>query len=224
MPTFSLILPAAGRSTRFGAAGQKKIFAPLAEKTVWEHALIPFLDHPAIRQAIIAVDPEDRPHFDASPLAAGLDFADGGAERSDSIRNALAVIRPDCDFIAIHDAARPCVSRALINAVFEAAIRFGAAIPGVPVADTLKAADENGVIVRTIPRAGLWAVQTPQVFRRDWLERAFAHPSDHPSTDDAQLLEALSLPCQIVPGSPLNIKITHSEDLALAQAILASRR
>ena len=104
-----------------------------------------------------------------------IKVVEGGAERADSIANALEAADPSCDYIAVHDAARPCLTSDLVDAVFAAAVEHGAAILAVPVADTLKRADASGVIVETVPRSGLHGAQTPQVFRRDLLVRAYAN-------------------------------------------------
>jgi 2-C-methyl-D-erythritol 4-phosphate cytidylyltransferase len=132
------------------------------------------------------------------------------------------VLDPACEFVAVHDAARPCVTPELIDAVFAAARAHGAALPGLPVADTLKRLDGDGLAIETVPRAGLVAVQTPQAFRRDLLVRAYANRGrlSGAVTDDAQLVEALGHPCRVVEGSPLNLKITTRTDLRLAAAVL----
>ena len=155
-----------------------------------------------------------------------LQVIDGGAERSDTIARALDLVDPACGYVAIHDAARPCVTPDLVEAVFSAAKTHGAAILALPVTDTLKRVDADRRIVETVPRAGLHGAQTPQVFRRDLIVRAYAHRASlGPSagvTDDAQLIEAIGHPCYVVEGSPMNIKITSGPDLRLAEAILRS--
>jgi 2-C-methyl-D-erythritol 4-phosphate cytidylyltransferase len=130
------------------------------------------------------------------------------------------------ELIAVHDAVRPLTPTPLIDAVFAAAAEHGAALLAVPLADTLKRVDAaTQTVTATIPRAGLWQAQTPQVFRRDWLRDAYARRSSFPGsiTDDAQLVEAAGHPVRVVAGSPVNFKITTKDDLALADAILKSR-
>jgi 2-C-methyl-D-erythritol 4-phosphate cytidylyltransferase len=229
MPRFAVILPAAGRSTRFGDPKQKKIYADLEGRAVWLHAVEPFVNRDDVGSIVIAIAPEDRELFERRyrPNVAFLNIkvVEGGAERADSIANALEAADPSCDFIAVHDAARPCLTSDLVDAVFASAAEHGAAILAVPVADTLKRADASGLIIETIPRTDLHGAQTPQVFRRDWLERAYATRSRLPSppTDDALLVETLGHPVRVVPGSPMNLKITTADDLRLASAILQSR-
>jgi 2-C-methyl-D-erythritol 4-phosphate cytidylyltransferase len=226
MGPFAVILPAAGRSSRFGDPKQKKIYAELDGRAVWLRAVEPFINRDDVAQTILVIAPEDRELFERRfrPSVAFLNIrvVDGGAERSDSVARALEVLDPACEFVAVHDAARPCLTPELIDAVFAAARAHGAALPGLPVADTLKRLDGDGLAIETVPRAGLVAVQTPQAFRRDLLERAYANRGRLAGavTDDAQLVEALGHPCRVVEGSPLNLKITTRTDLRLAAAIL----
>jgi 2-C-methyl-D-erythritol 4-phosphate cytidylyltransferase len=154
-----------------------------------------------------------------------VQVAPGGAERFDSVANALALVREDCDLVAIHDAARPCLAPELIGTVFGAAAKTGAALLAVPVSDTVKQSDDQGRVQSTVSRKGLWLAQTPQVFRRDWLVDAYSRRASlgRDITDDAQLIEAAGHPVWLVTGSTGNIKITTREDLALAEAILKSR-
>jgi 2-C-methyl-D-erythritol 4-phosphate cytidylyltransferase len=154
------------------------------------------------------------------------EVVDGGAERFDSVANALARVPAGVEFVAVHDAVRPLTPAAVIDAVFAAAREHGAAVAAVPVADTLKRVDaETKRVTGTVPRAGLWQAQTPQALRRDWLADAYARRAEWTAgvTDDAQAVEALGHPVVVVPGSPVNFKITTREDLDLAEAVLAAR-
>ncbi len=229
MPRFAVILPAAGRSTRFGDPARKKTYADLNGRAVWLRAADPFLGRPDVGQVILAIAPEDRELFEARFAAnvafLGITVVEGGSERFETIDRALQAVDPDCDHIAVHDAARPCLTSEQVDAVFAAALAHGAALLAVPVADTLKRVGPDSLTIETVPRAGLHAAQTPQVFRRDLLLAAHArrHLLDVPITDDAQLVEALGTPCLVVAGSPENLKITTQADLRLALAILQSR-
>lgn len=225
MGSFAVILPAAGRSSRFGDPKQKKIFAELDGRAVWLRAVEPFVNRDDVRQVLLAIAPEDRELFErrfrANVAFLNVTVLEGGAERVDTIARVLEAVDPECEFVAVHDAARPCVSTELVDAVFQAAREHGAAVPGVPVADTLKRVDARGVISETVSRAGLVAVQTPQAFRRDLLIRAYANRGRVEGvTDDARLVEAIGHPCQVIDGSPFNLKITTSQDLRLASAML----
>jgi 2-C-methyl-D-erythritol 4-phosphate cytidylyltransferase len=138
------------------------------------------------------------------------------------VAKALEVVDPACEFVAVHDAARPCLTPELVDAVFAAAKEHGAALPGIPVSDTLKRVGADHVATETVSRAGLYSVQTPQVFRRELLLRAYANRAriGEEVTDDAQLVEAIGHPCFVVDGSRWNIKITTRDDLRLASAVL----
>jgi 2-C-methyl-D-erythritol 4-phosphate cytidylyltransferase len=224
----AVILPAAGASTRFG--GQvKKIFRPLAGQAVWERSLALFVDREDVVQVLLVVAASDRPTFEhALRRQAGrapVALVEGGSERFESVANALAQVDAAADLVAIHDAARPLVPPERIDAVLAVARQTGAAMLAIPVADTLKQADAAGRVVATVPRAGLWLAQTPQVFRVDWLRAAQAHRTRLGTaiTDDAQLLEAAGHAVQLVPGCPTNLKITTPDDLRLAEAILRQR-
>jgi 2-C-methyl-D-erythritol 4-phosphate cytidylyltransferase len=203
MSRFAVILPAAGRSTRFGATDpkSKKIYAEIDGRAVWLRAADPFLNRDDVSQIVIAISPEDRELFErryqANVAFLGIKVVEGGAERHDSIANALAVIDSDVDFIAIHDAARPCVTPDLVDAIFKAAQTHGAAILGVPVADTLKRVDALQIITETVPRSGLYGAQTPQVFRADLLRLAYNQRTGNP-TDDAMLIESLGQAVHVV--------------------------
>ncbi len=228
MGSFAVILPAAGRSTRFGDPKQKKIFAELDGRAVWLRAIEPFVNREDVRQILLAISAEDRELFErrfrANVAFLNVTVLEGGHERVDSIAKALELVDPECEFVAVHDAARPCVSAELVESVFQAARDHGAAVPGVKVADTLKRVGPDGTIVETVSREGLVAVQTPQAFRRDLLLRAYANRGRIEGvTDDARLVEAIGHSCVVVDGSPFNLKITTAEDLRLAGAILKSR-
>jgi 2-C-methyl-D-erythritol 4-phosphate cytidylyltransferase len=236
MGKFAVILPAAGRSRRFGDPKQKKIYAELEGRAVWLRAAEPFVNRDDVGQIVIAIAAEDRELFErryrASVAFMNIKVIEGGAERSDTVACALEVIDPACDYIAVHDAARPCLSALLIDAVFEAARAHGAALLATPVAETIKRAGEGNFTSKragegnftseTVERAGLYLAQTPQAFERSLLYKAYQERSQIAGhvTDDCRLVEALGHRCAIVPGSPLNIKITTPLDLKIAAAFL----
>jgi 2-C-methyl-D-erythritol 4-phosphate cytidylyltransferase len=236
MGQFAVILPAAGRSTRFGDPKQKKIFAELDGRAVWLRAVEPFVNRDDVAQTIVVIAPEDRELFErryrASVAFMAIKVIDGGAERADSVAKALEAVDPACEFIAVHDAARPCLTGELIDAVFAAARTHGAALLAIPASDTVKRvgpgpdAGANPVrfTTETLPRGDLYLAQTPQVFRRELLLQAYANRARLGAaarvTDDSQLVEAIGHPCAIVEGSPLNLKITTATDLRLASAVL----
>ncbi len=228
MPRLAVILPAAGKSSRFRDK-DKKVFANIDGRAVWLRAAELFVNRPDVVQSLVVIAAEDqdlfRTRYGAHLGLLGIEVVLGGAERFDSVANALARLRDDIDLVAIHDAARPCLPPGLIDDVFTAAAKTGAALLAVPVSDTVKRGDSAGKVEATVPRKGLWLAQTPQVFRRDWLLDAYARRTalGQDITDDAQLIEAAGHPVYLVTGSSGNIKITAREDLALAEAILKSR-
>lgn len=225
MAKFAVILPAAGTSSRFRDK-EKKPFATLDGRAVWLRSAELFITRDDVCQCLIVVAPADqelfRRRYGANLAFMDVKIVDGGAERFDSIANALEKLKPEAEYVAIHDAVRPCLTEELINAVFAQAAKTGAALLGVPVADTLKQVDANKQITATVSRQGLWQAQTPQVFRRDWLLEAYANRAKlgKEITDDAQLVEAAGHPVHVVESAATNIKITTKADLILAEAVL----
>ncbi len=223
MPSFAVILPAAGKSSRFRDQNYKKPFIPLENRPVWLHAAEKFTNRKDVQQTFLVIAPEDRERLQdklgANAAMLGIEIVEGGAERADSISNALARVRPDIDFVAVHDAARPCLAAEWIDAVFAAAVKSGAAILAAPISGTIKRV-ANQIITETVSREGLWEAQTPQVFARQLLIDAYARRSGSAATDDAQLVERLGHKVTVVPCSAMNIKITTKDDLRIATAML----
>lgn len=224
MGKFAVILPAAGKSSRFSLQKRKKPFVDLRGRAIWLRAAEHFVNRADVVQTLIAVSPEDLEWFKekyAPNLAfMNIDIVTGGAERADSVRNALARVKPEAEFVAIHDAARPLLITEWIDRIFTAAEKTGAAILAIPEANTLKKALPDGTIEETVSRTGLWAAQTPQVFRRDWLLDAYARQGALQPTDEAQLMEHAGHAVTLVEGSSLNFKITTDSDFRLAEAAL----
>jgi 2-C-methyl-D-erythritol 4-phosphate cytidylyltransferase len=221
---FACILPAAGKSSRFKDKNYKKPFAPLANRAVWLHSAERFLHRDDVKQVILVISPEDREYFDfkfsSNVAILGIQVVVGGAERADSVMNALARVEPDVQYVAVHDAARPCLADEWITRAFEAAERSGAAILAMPVSATLKRVRSDQTIEETVSREKLWEAQTPQVFRRELLLEAYAKRGNFNATDEAQLVERIGHAVTVVNGSPLNLKITTQDDLRLAEQAL----
>src|SRR5579884_3223697 len=220
MGTFAVIFPAAGQSSRFRDK-EKKPFVNLDGRAVWLRTVEHFVTRRDVAQCIIVISPSDqemfRRRYSANLTFMNVQIADGGSERFESVANALALLKPEVDFVAIHDAVRPCITEGLIGDVFARAEKTGAALLAVPVSDTVKQVDAQKQVQKTIPRQGLWLAQTPQVFRRDWLEDAYARRAalGKDITDDAQLVEAAGHTVHVVEGATTNIKITTRQDLLL---------
>jgi 2-C-methyl-D-erythritol 4-phosphate cytidylyltransferase len=221
---FAVILPAAGRSSRYKDKHYKKPYAPLAGRAVWLHSAERFLGRDDVVQLILVIAPEDRADFNfkfsSNVVILGIEVVDGGAQRADSVTAALARVKPEAEFICVHDAARPCLANAWIDEIFQAAEKTGAAILAIPVSGTLKRVGADSRITQTVDRKGLWEAQTPQVFRRELLLEADSKRAGFPATDEAQLVERLGHPVTVVPGSPINLKITTREDFRLAEQAL----
>lgn len=222
--TFAVIMPAAGKSSRFGDKNYKKPFAPLANRPVWMYATEKFLARDDVKQLILVISPEDREYFNfkfaSNAAILGVDVVEGGAERAESVERALARVKSDVTHIAVHDAVRPCLANDWISRVFDEAKKTGAAILALPVSGTLKRVGPKRQIEETVSREHLWEAQTPQVFERALLLEAYAKRGTFAATDEAQLVERLGRSVSVVPGSPVNIKITTYEDLRLAEQAL----
>ena len=224
MAKFAVILAAAGRSSRFKDSNYKKPFAILNQKAVWLHSADRFLKRDDVKQLIVVIAEDDSESFmskfGANLAVLGINVTIGGVERSDSIRNALEKLSDDIQYVAVHDAARPCISDEDIERVFQAAKKSGAAILATPVQATLKRSVDGKRIDETVDRSKLWQAQTPQVFERSLLVDAYRNLGDQNPTDESQLIEQSGHKVSLVPGSPLNIKITSKQDLRLANACL----
>ncbi len=223
MPKVSVIIPAAGAGKRFGGK-VSKIFLPLAGRAMFIRTLELFAARDDVCQILMAaaagdVDEINR-GFAADLEAMAVEIVRGGAVRSQSVRNALARLSDDADLVCVHDAVRPCVAQAWIDAVFAEAAASGAAILACPVHGTLKEVADDNLIEQTVDRGGLWEAQTPQVFRRDIIQAAYV--AQDAATDDAHLVQAAGYPVKVVPGDPRNIKVTTPQDLAAAEAALGS--
>ena len=229
-PTYWLVMPAAGKGERMGMAGTRvpKQYQTLAGRAVIEHALAPFRADPACIGLVVALAPGDTA-FARLPLAADPRIATvtGGASRADSVRAGLLAVAARVGvadtWVLVHDAARPCLSPAdlarLLAALGDAP---DGALLGIPIADTLKRADEAGRVSATVPRQGLWRAATPQAFLLKRLLGALgAHPA---ATDEAGAVEATGGRPLLVAGSPGNLKLTTPADLGLAACILAGER
>jgi 2-C-methyl-D-erythritol 4-phosphate cytidylyltransferase / 2-C-methyl-D-erythritol 2,4-cyclodiphosphate synthase len=218
------LVVAAGQGSRFGGPLPKQ-YLPLGGANILRHAVAAFAEHRRITNVLVAIRPEDRALFDRT--VAGLQVLSpvaGGAARQDSVRlglEALAPYRPDR--VLIHDGARPFPNRELVERVIDGLEKAVAAIPCLPLRDTIKRA-EGGTIRETIDRSALWRAQTPQGFHFEAILAAHRAAIGRELTDDAAVAEAAGLVPLIVDGSEDNLKITTQDDLAAAERLLAARR
>jgi 2-C-methyl-D-erythritol 4-phosphate cytidylyltransferase / 2-C-methyl-D-erythritol 2,4-cyclodiphosphate synthase len=225
--TYALIV-AAGRGTRFGGALPKQYLA-LGGTSVLRHALAAFTTYPRIAGVQVVIREEDRARFDAAVTGlAVLPAVAGGAERQDSVRLGLEALAPhDPALVLIHDGARPFPDRALIDRIIDALDQAPAAIPALPLGDTIKRVD-GGRIRETVDRAQLWRAQTPQGFHFNAIlaahrEAAAKGRKEPVLTDDSAVAEAAGMTPIVVPGSEDNLKVTTAQDLAAAERLLAAR-
>ncbi len=226
------IVAAAGVGVRMGNAISKP-YLLLAGRPILAHTLAVFEHIKEIREVALVVHPEELDFCQEKVISAYgfkkvLRLVPGGKERQDSVYNALKALKneDELEIVLVHDGVRPFVTPEQICRVIQAARSHGAAILGLPAQDTLKTVTPEGEIRQTLERRDIWQIQTPQAFQAPLLRRAFveAYSRHFYGTDEASLVEALKHPVVVVPGSPLNLKITTPEDLTLAEAILPIMR
>lgn len=259
MMNTTVILPAAGLGSRFAvdrSTSASKIEFELAYKPVFLRTIELFHGRMDVGQTLLAIHPQRLDDFkfrwadQLSFLGVKL-IAGGEAERWQTVQLALEHVADNATHIAVHDAARPCAAADMIERVFAVAQRFGAAVPGLPMSDTVKRAEPTEtegapadsidaifgsdaqkippthVITDTVPRSGLFRVQTPQVFERGLMAEAYAKLTADNSagiTDDASVIERAGHRVHLVQGDPLNLKLTHPADAELLEAVISMRQ
>jgi len=219
------IISAAGLSKRMG---QPKLFLDLGGQTVLERTLVVFQATKVIDEIILVVNQEDVERSKKLSFSKIKQVIIGGQERQDSVCNGLKALPTEADIVAVHDGARPLVTPAIVERAVAEAKKTGAAVVGMPVKDTIKQitndelrmTNEGITILKTLERKQLWQAQTPQVFKKDILLKAYEAKGIVKATDDAMLVEKLGHKVTMVLGSYANIKITTPEDLIFAQAIV----
>ncbi len=219
-PVFALVV-AAGLSRRTG--GRDKLFSPLAGVPLLAYTVERLLSSPCVDEAVVVLRPERLE--DGRQLARErgwqrVRFCIGGPRRQDSVRLGLETLEGE-GWVLIHDGARPFLTPALVERGLEAAAEKGAAVPALPLSDTVKRVLPSGLVKETLPREALWSIQTPQTFRLSLIREAHRHFATSPQTftDDAALLEALGHPVAVFRGEAENFKVTSAEDLRRAEAI-----
>ena len=232
----AVIICAAGSSKRFVKeqqhnleAARKKQFADVAGRPAFLRSIEFFANRDNVKQIIISIPAEDEEMFKISHGANlsfhGVKLCLGGAERFETVAKALELVKDDIDLVAVHDAVRCCLKEKWLDDVFKAAEQTGAAMLACPVVATLKKV-KDGQIIQTVDRAGLYEAQTPQVFKKDLLKKAYANLNKLDKSkisDDSQLVEAMGQKVSIVETDFSNIKITNKSDIAIAEAIIKSR-
>jgi 2-C-methyl-D-erythritol 4-phosphate cytidylyltransferase len=246
----TVILPAAGVSARFGS---DKLSCDLGGRPLLVRTVEAFTRRPEVQQIIVAGPAGDAFEAFQDRFAAVLGFhgvllvMGGHRDRWETVSLALQHVAENATHVAIHDAARPCLSTALLDRLFEAAAGLDAVIPGIEVASTIKETDRQATlnvaeadllvdsilgddasprleacpVLRTVPRSGLVLAQTPQIFRRELLLQAYAAGGGEGTTDDASVVERCGVTVHVVRGDPTNLKVTEAADLQLAAAIVS---
>lgn len=226
MNRYIALVPAAGAGRRLGGDIPKQYLSLAGRPLLW-HTLQALSALPEVEQVAVAIAPDDEwfETFDW-PQEKLLVLRQGGATRALTVRQGMAAllaqhVLDEQDWLLVHDAARCCLSTALVERLI--AELTGDPVGGLlalPVADTVKFADDEQRVARTVPRDGLWLAQTPQMFRVGLLQQAFTADSEGLCTDEASAVEALGLAPRLVAGTPLNFKVTYAQDLALATVLL----
>lgn len=222
------VIVAGGKGTRMGS-GVDKLFLEVAGRPVLAHTWEPFNRTDSIGQIVVVV--RDGLQEEFMRMAGQYCFSKphrivvGGVERQDSVWNGLEALSPESDIVAIQDAARPCVTEALIEATISAARETGAAVAAQAVVDTIKESSDGKLIERTVPRSHLWAVQTPQTFRVEVIRRAIQMARDQglSLTDDTAACELIGQPVRLVVSNDPNPKVTIPTDLPYVETLLRQR-
>ncbi len=221
MSDVAVIIVAAGKSTRFKNENYKKPFVAVHGRALWLHCADRFLIRDDVKQLILVIAEQDQQIFDerfsAEAAVLGIDVIYGGNNRAQSVLNGLGAVQDNINLVAVHDAARPCLSDIWIDELFQVARQTGAAILGTPVVSTVKRVTAHQ-IDETIPRDGLWESQTPQMFDKTKLLAAYQAADDYSlATDEAQLMEWAGHSISIIAASPLNRKVTTQDDLEFVE-------
>lgn len=224
------VIAAGGSGRRMQLPGNK-VYIPVLDKPVLAHTLEAFDRSREVNEIVVVVPVNEIETCRAEVIEpfcpnTKVRLVAGGRERQDSVFNGILAAAVNCDYVVVHDGARPLLTSGLIDSVLREAMVCGAAIAAVPLKDTVKIADPEGFVVETPDRNSLWSVQTPQAFKKDLLIAAheLARGTGFLGTDDASLVERLGYKVKIVPGEYENIKITTPEDLQVAEAILLRRK
>lgn len=218
----SVIIVAGGVGTRMKASIPKQ-FLMLRGKAMAVYSFELFLSLPYVAEVVVVCDPSYRSIFHTQNTSIPVHFALPGEHRQDSVFNGMQMLSRSNTLVCIHDAARPMVTKQIVERVVDAAQKYGAAAAGMPVKATIKVCDNNQMVLNTPDRSTLWEMQTPQILRQDWLRECLSIAQDKnlTATDDVALMELMGYPVKIVEGSYANIKVTTPEDLIISDQILS---
>ncbi len=224
------VVPAAGQGTRMGGAARKQ-YLTLDGLPLLVLSLKVLQRVPSIREIILSVPRDDQEYCwqdIVKPFGLGKVFqiVEGGQRRQDSVRHGILAISEPPDLVLVHDGVRPFLHEDIVEKSISRAAQTGAVVVAMPIHDTVKRVDGEHVIQETLKREELWQIQTPQIFRYDWLVTAHqqALQEGWDVTDDAALIERMGHPVSVVEGSCFNIKITRPDDLIFGEAILNTNK
>jgi len=220
------VIVSAGKGHRF-MQGKKKQFYLLADKPILAHTLDKFEKCPLIRSILLVVGQEDLDYcmkeiIEKYQYRKISQVVPGGKRRQESVKNGINVLAKDAEIVVIHDGVRPFVTKQMIEESIRSAVRFKAVVMAMPVKETIKMVQRNGMVLKTLDRESLWQIQTPQTFQVNVIKEAYyrAIEDGFIGTDDASLVERLGVKVHVLPGAYTNIKITTPEDLILANLLL----
>ena len=229
LPKTAAIIPAGGAGLRMGLDTPKQ-FCDLAGIPLLVHTVQAFQQVKAISSVVLVVPKSHIRMTEEMVSRYRLDRVQeiiaGGKERQDSVRNGLNILSDDIEIVLVHDGARPLISPALIERCIDGVMQHGAVVAGIPVKDTLKKVSEDQTVIDTVDRSELWQAQTPQAAWVKLLKKAFlaADQDNFIGTDETSLLERINCPVHVVHGSATNLKITHPDDLFIAEALLMKNK
>lgn len=219
------VIVSAGKGQRF-MEGKKKQFCLLANKPILAHTLDRFETCPLIHSIVLVVGHEDMDYclkevIEKYKYQKISRIVPGGKRRQESVKNGIDLLSKDVDIVVIHDGVRPFVTKEMIEDSIQSAMQLKAVVVAVPIKDTIKIANPDGTVLKTLDREFLWQVQTPQTFQANLIKEAYHKAMDDGffGTDDASLVERLGIKVHILSGSYNNIKITTPEDLMLANLL-----
>lgn len=216
------IIVAGGAGKRFGADKPKQ-FLLLNKKPMFEWSIIAFKKIKECVQVVLVVPKDKLQSMLKYKKLYGIDIVCGGKERFDSVKNGLNIVKDDISLVAVHDAARPLITEKIIKDVVESAEKFGGAIAAVASKDSVKFSKSGTRITKSLDRKTIWNAQTPQIFKKDILKKAYSKKISKSTTDDAQLVDKTGIKSALVFASYENFKITEQTDFLLAEVILKKR-
>lgn len=201
-----------------------KPYVLLKGRPILQHTVDLFVSFPFVKQIIIPVNKKqiDRTSKLFENYNLPVTIIEGGQERQYSIQNAIPLLGDHIDLVAVHDAVRPFVASSAVENCSKAALRYGGAVVGIKVRDTIKKVDQHNFVIETPERSSLWQCQTPQIFKKDIFINAYRHAEKNNflGTDDASVVEFYGNPVKMIEGNPENIKITYPLDLIIAEGLI----